>query len=268
MRDTPDLSLLLNLPASTLQQIAEDFRGGSLRHGVSPGLLSPFAGPLATELAGLFRGLIAAGCPTSALAAFCDGMHFAKSRMESVENDLYVTLSGPEVPGIPVVDTGTVVRSLFEEAKCEVLVTSYVFSHAKELLAPLAARMVTDPAFRVRFILDLTNQRRSPDEPLPIVANRFKKNFLEHHWTGSTVPEFWHDARNFHESDQAKRGVMHAKVVVIDTAAALITSANFTSAAHSRNIEAGILIRQSRQVRTIRDYFDSLILTRQLVPLI
>ncbi len=267
MKDAPALALLLDLPTSTLQQLAEDFRVGSLRHGVSPGLLSPWAGPLAAELSALFRGLLEQGCPTSVLAALCEGMHAAKSKMESAENNLYLALSGPEVPGIPVVDTGTVVRSLFVEAQREVLVTSYVFSNAFELLEPLADRMAGDPAFRVRFVVDLTHQRKAPDEPLPVVANRFKQHFLKNHWAGSAIPEFWHDDRNFHESEPAKRGIMHAKVVVIDSAAALVTSANFTAAAHHRNIEAGILIRHLTQVRTIRNYFDSLIATKQLVPL-
>lgn len=265
MNDAPDLSLLLKLPASTLKEIAEEFREGSLRHGISIGLLTPLVGSMAGSLAGVFHDLSNDGCTTSALAGFCEAMHVAKSRMEKIENDFYLTLSGLDVPGIPVVDTGTVVRSLFEEAKKEVLVSSYVFSHAKELLAPLAARMNANSDFRVRFVLDLTHQRKSQDEALPIVANRFKKHFMEHHWTGSTVPEFWHDPRNFHEIEQEKRGVMHAKVVIIDSSAALVTSANFTAAAHARNIEAGVIIRQPGQVRLVRDYFEGLISTKQLV---
>ena len=268
MPEPSDFSLLLQLPASTLKEMADDLATGSLRHGVSAGLLSSFAGGLAAPLAKLFEGLVDEGCSTKILGSLCLAMHSAKDRMERAENDVYLTLSGPEVPGIPVVDTATVVRSLFAEANREVLVTSYVFSHAKELLVPLAARASADPGFKVRFIIDLTHQRKSPEEALPIVANRFKQHFLERHWNGSTVPEFWHDARNFHETEQAKRGVMHAKVVIIDTSAALVTSANFTAAAHSRNIEAGILIRHPKHVRSIREYFDSLISTKQLVRLV
>ncbi len=265
MNDSPDLSALLNLPASTLREMAEELREGSLRHGISIGLLTPFVGSMASSIAAVFNDLCNDGCTTNALAGFCTAMHVSKSRIEKIENDVYLTLSGPDVPGIPVVDTGTVVRSLFEEAKHEVIVSSYVFSHAKELLAPLAARMKADSDFKVRFVLDLTHQRKPPDEALPIVANRFKKHFLEHHWTGSTIPEFWHDPRNFHETEQDKRGVMHSKVVIIDNSAALVTSANFTAAAHMRNIEAGVLIRHARQVRMIKDYFEALISTKQLV---
>ena len=36
---------------------------------------------------------------------------------------------------------------------------------------------------------------------------------------------------------------MHAKVVVADRRAALVTSANLTEHAHERNIEVGLLVR-------------------------
>jgi phosphatidylserine/phosphatidylglycerophosphate/cardiolipin synthase-like enzyme len=36
---------------------------------------------------------------------------------------------------------------------------------------------------------------------------------------------------------------MHAKCVVVDEAAAFITSANFTAAAQQRNVEVGVLVR-------------------------
>jgi phosphatidylserine/phosphatidylglycerophosphate/cardiolipin synthase-like enzyme len=36
---------------------------------------------------------------------------------------------------------------------------------------------------------------------------------------------------------------MHAKCVVVDEAATFITSANFTTAAQTRNVEVGVLVR-------------------------
>jgi len=45
-----------------------------------------------------------------------------------------------------------------------------------------------------------------------------------------------------------------------------VTSANFTEAAQSRNIEAGVIFRQTNQVRRLRDYFDGLIQQGLLVP--
>jgi phosphatidylserine/phosphatidylglycerophosphate/cardiolipin synthase-like enzyme len=47
---------------------------------------------------------------------------------------------------------------------------------------------------------------------------------------------------------------MHAKVIVVDDVAALVTSANFTAAAQRRNIEAGIVLRDHHHVRRLCTY--------------
>ncbi|MES2476447.1 MAG: DISARM system phospholipase D-like protein DrmC [Verrucomicrobiota bacterium] len=254
-----DLSRLLDFPASTLLELGTALQGGSLRYGISPGLLATFAGKRATELATLLQAILNDGCSSAALGNMCLALHNAKARMESSDNALYLALSGPDVPGTPAVSTPTVVRALFEEAKQDVIVASYVFSQCRELLAPLAGRMDADPKFKVRFIVDLSHQRRHSTEPLPVVANRFKVNFLRELWSGNRAPEFWHDPRVFKEKDRKKAGVMHAKVVIIDSQVALVTSANFTEAAQSRNIEAGIILRQENQVDRLRSYFEGLI---------
>jgi hypothetical protein len=46
------------------------------------------------------------------------------------------------------------------------MLVSYVFYQCKDLFAPLAARLDTDPMVKVRFIVDLSHQRESPAEPL------------------------------------------------------------------------------------------------------
>lgn len=259
---------LLELPAPTLAELAVALRDGSLQYGISAGLLSSFAGSNASVLAGSLNALVALGCTIPALAVICEGMAIARGQLDKLNDDVFLTLSGPEVPGIPVVNTSAVVRALFEEAKQEVLITSYVFHNAKEILAPLANKYAVEPAFKVRIIVDLTHSRKSPDEPLPIVAGRFKREFLEKHWTGTREPEFWHDPRVFEAEDRTKAGIMHAKVVIIDHAAALVTSANFTEAAQSRNIEAGVQTRNPHQVVRLKNYFDALIRLGMLKPLI
>jgi phosphatidylserine/phosphatidylglycerophosphate/cardiolipin synthase-like enzyme len=153
---------------------------------------------------------------------------------------------------------------MFEEAREDVIVTSYVFYEARELLAPLAARCNANPDFRARFIVDLSHQRKHRDEPLPVVANRFRREFLEQFWSGTRAPEFWHDPRVFETEGRRETGVMHAKTVVIDNTAALITSANFTEAEQGRNIEAGVTLRHVHQVERLRKYFERLMTSGHL----
>jgi phosphatidylserine/phosphatidylglycerophosphate/cardiolipin synthase-like enzyme len=255
----PELSQLLDLPASTLLELGNALQGGALRFGVSTSSLHPFLGSRSVQLTAVIRDMLESGCNTETLGRWCHVLHEAKCRMETSEASIFLALSGPEVPGTPVVSTPTMVRALFEEARHDVIVTSYVFSHCRELLAPLAEKLDNRSDFKVRFIVDLSHQRRDQAEPLPIVANRFKAKFLADYWSGSREPEFWHDPRDFNEPDRSKSGVMHAKVVIIDSTAALVTSANFTEAAQNRNIEAGTLVRNSNQVSKLKSYFKGLI---------
>lgn len=266
--ESPDpLAALLDLPESTLRSLAEALESGPLKHGVSTHALAAFVGKRASEFAPILHELVESGCSLTALGRLFRTFALAQARTEAAEQEFLLTLSGPEVAGTPVVDTATVVKGLFHAAKSDVILTSYVFSYAKELLAALAAKHDADTGFRVRIITDLSHERRHAEEPLPVVANRFRKHFLENHWAGQRAPELWHDPRVFKPEAGIKPGVMHAKVVIIDHAAALITSANFTEAAQCRNIEAGVLLRQPRQVRRIRGYFEGLIEEKKLAKL-
>ena len=55
------------------------------------------------------------------------------------------------------------------------------------------------------------------------------------------------------------RACLHAKGIVIDDHRALITSADFTEAAHKRNIEAGTVITDAAIARALRAQFDTLV---------
>ena len=51
----------------------------------------------------------------------------------------------------------------------------------------------------------------------------------------------------------------HAKCVVVDDDVAFVTSANFTEWAQQRNVEAGVLVRNSHFARQLRAQFDGLV---------
>lgn len=266
--ETPEpLDSLFDLPESTLLNLAEAFESGPLKHGISTQVLTPFVGKRSAEFALIFIELLESGVTTLVLGRICRAFAAGRALIDSSDQDLFLTLSGPEVAGTPVVDTATVVQALFNEAKTDVILASYVFSHARELLSPLSEKHDADDSFRVRIITDLSHQRKHPDEPLPVVANRFRLHFLEHHWTGRRPPELWHDPRVFKPAPGIKPGVMHAKVVIIDRAAAMISSANFTEAAHNRNIETGVLLRQPRQVLRLRNFFEGLMTDKGLIQI-
>lgn len=53
-------------------------------------------------------------------------------------------------------------------------------------------------------------------------------------------------------------GIQHSKVVIIDSRIAFITSANLSEAAHERNLEAGVVIRDPEFASVLRQRFSSL----------
>ncbi len=260
-----DLSGFLDLPASTLGALAASLRSGPLKFSISPQAIQPLTGHTkAPAFSAALLRLLDNGCPPATIADFCDAMASARTRIDASDAATSLALSGPPVHGTPVSDTATMVSSLFREARARVTVASFVFVNARDHLEPLASRHDEDPAFHVRFIVDLTHLRRSPSEPLSITSSRFRKQFLSDHWAGNRPPEFWHDPRGFSPSPDSPPGVMHAKAVMIDTTAALITSANFTAAAQTRNIEAGVIIRNPVVVDRLVRYFDGLVTGGQL----
>ncbi|MBI4623943.1 MAG: hypothetical protein HY736_12100 [Verrucomicrobia bacterium] len=61
-----------------------------------------------------------------------------------------------------------------------------------------------------------------------------------------------------------QRASLHAKVVVVDRRKILITSANFTEAAHKTNIELGVLCSVPYLAERVCSYFEALRNSAQL----
>lgn len=142
--------------------------------------------------------------------------------------------SGPEPAQAHARDTSQVLRQLFAEAEQRVLIAGFAFWDAKAIFETLHQRALARPLAVEFFIhLDPTgkNQQMTP-------ANFFKYTWP---WTDVT-PTVYYDARVDGDEEQ---GTMHAKCVAVDDSATFITSANFTSAAQTSNVELGVLVRDS-----------------------
>ncbi|MBV8130459.1 MAG: hypothetical protein JO114_22640, partial [Planctomycetaceae bacterium] len=79
-------------------------------------------------------------------------------------------------------------------------------------------------------------------------------------------PKCYYDPRSL-EADQTKSTSLHAKCVVVDKEEAFVSSANFTEAAQTRNIEVGVLVRSSSFARKLSDHFESLAASSILKPI-
>lgn len=261
------IATLLRLPSSALMELGTALISGLLRYGFSTQTLHSLVGTEAENVERALGALAEGGFSLAQMGVLCMGVGRALVQRDATERDIDLILSGPDVTGTPVVDTRTTVMSLFEEAQMEVVVSSYVFRNASEFFGNLASKHDADERFRVRLFVDLSHQRPPPHLSQSIVSAAFATEFMAKHWPGKRYPEIWYDPRSF-DIQESGGGVLHAKSVIIDQRVALITSANFTSAAQTKNIEAGVLIRQSRIVKRLHAYFSGLISTSVVKKLV
>lgn len=168
--------------------------------------------------------------------------------------------TGPEGVGTESRDTHIIARMLFTSAKRSVLISSYALDRgrkARELFEPLAARMETDPKLQVRLFVNVPRPYRN-DAPASVLLREFAYMFRMEIWPGRRLPEVFYDPRSL-STLAGPKACLHAKCVVVDEEHLLVTSANFTEAAHERNIEAGVLIADPVAARAMRSQFETLV---------
>jgi phosphatidylserine/phosphatidylglycerophosphate/cardiolipin synthase-like enzyme len=169
---------------------------------------------------------------------------------------LDLVLSGPDIPGTATRDTAAVAHALLSEAAREVLLVGYAIHNARHIFQPLAVRMNAVPGLRVWCCFDI---RRPLNDTTPneLIVRRFADDFSNHHWPWSPKPEIYYDPRSL-EIQSAQRASLQAKCVVVDRKAALVTSANFTEAAQTKNVECGVIVRYAPFADRIARYFEGL----------
>jgi hypothetical protein len=173
--------------------------------------------------------------------------------------------TGPETLGVCNRDTGVVVRELFDTAEAEVVLAGFAVYQGQEVFKQLARQMDERPGLRVRFFLDV---QRPPGDTSPPeeLLRRFAHRFRAKEWPGERLPTVYYDPRSL-DPEAVKRSSLHAKCVAVDRRVALVTSANFTEAAQTRNIEVGALIRADWFATRLAEHFETLADVGLLKPL-
>lgn len=128
----------------------------------------------------------------------------------------------------------------------------------------LAARMDATSALQVTLLLNIQRKAGDTSAPAELVA-RFADRFWEHAWPGERRPAVFYDPRSL--VSEGAEGVLHAKALVVDDAAAFITSANLTEAAFDRNLELGVLSRDRTLATSLGRHFRALVDQGRLSPL-
>ena len=179
---------------------------------------------------------------------------------QAIADRVELVWSGTEVMAGGSRDTAVVVQELFREARNAVLIASYSMDSgdkAEALFGALAKRMDEDSTLRVRLFVNV--KREYNDETAEAILLRdFADHFRDEIWPGKRLPEVYFDPRSL-STEFKERACLHAKCVVIDDDRALITSANFSEAAHERNIEAGTVISDRLLAKALKAQFETLV---------
>lgn len=235
---------LLSLPPAELRTLASIVRAGGLQ-AFDPTVISRYVAR-ASDVAGALSSIGSSGAQ---LAALLDLLAESAESRRSVEDACKLVVTGPD--GSNSRTTQAVVRQLFSGAIESVWVCGYRPFNAREIFADLAR-----PGLTVRMLLDIGPAEGRPESD---VVSTFLSEFRQRHWPdGAGLPEIWYDPLAL-ATNAAQRGVAHAKCIVADRFRLFITSANFTEAAQSRNLEAGLLVESTSLASQMVSYLEGLI---------
>lgn len=179
---------------------------------------------------------------------------------------VHLVWTGPEARRATARDTAVVLRELFEGARASVLIAGYSFDHGPDLFYPLRNAMMAH-GVSVRAFVHINRGEHDPEDP-DICARTFADNFFRNLWPWkSPRPELFYDPRTVSAHLTGEYASLHAKCVVVDGLRTLIGSANFTSRAHTRNVEAGVLIEDRRLATNLLDQFGGLVRVGDFQPI-
>ncbi|MDM9383351.1 DISARM system phospholipase D-like protein DrmC [Chlorogloeopsis sp. ULAP01] len=191
-----------------------------------------------------------------------------RSASQQIRDRIELVWTGPEITGSQSRDTSVVVRELFNHAKKSVLISSFAIDKgekARKLFQVLAERMDANPELYVQMFLNIQRPHHS-EVPESVLLREFAHTFRHDIWAGERLPEVYYDSRSL-AVDVKQKSSLHAKCIIVDEESVLVTSANFTEAAHERNIEAGVLLTDSTIAQVLRAQFDTLVSYKILRPI-
>jgi phosphatidylserine/phosphatidylglycerophosphate/cardiolipin synthase-like enzyme len=242
---------LLRLSESDLRSMVTALRSGRLSPPFPPVALQRMVSmQFASQLSGELQGFHKQGFTPDQIATTIEILLQDRSVRPSPEDVIDLVTTGPEAAGVTNRDTSVVVRELFAHAQTSVLIAGYAVYQGQRVFQALADRMYEHPELHVRLFLDIQRGHTDTTTASDLVR-RFADRFTKHQWPKDRpLPEIFYDPRSL-AMPADKRASLHAKCVVVDRREVFVSSANFTEAAHERNIEVGLLIHSRPCLQTL-----------------
>ncbi len=244
-----------NLPVPVLKDLAEALEEGRLTAELGAKTLrSLVQNDAVAEVKRELQSCLDLGFGPKPLAAMLRAIAGERETQQRVKDRVSWVWSGPSDALFPSRDTSVVVQELFKQARRSVVLMSYAFDRgdkARKVFEVLADRMAETTELQVTFCANLQPSHDKLEKPEEAVA-RFKAQFKSDVWPWATLPKVYYDPRSLN-SQGKDRASLHAKCLIIDSEVALVSSANFTEAAHERNFEAGVLVRDSEAATELEE---------------
>ena len=248
---------LCQLTSEDLSQLAGALRSGRIAPPFSPLVLRRYlpesmAAPIAVDL----QKRVDEGMESRHLADCLDILCHDRRQRPVADDLIDLVWTGPEAPGIVNRDTSVVVREMFQSARESVLIAGYAVYQGHAIFKTLAERADLYPTLSIKMYLDVQRSFNDGSSNAELVR-RFAERFKNTQWPDRRLPRLYYDPRSL-ETDTSRRASLHAKCVVIDKRQAFVSSANFTEAAQTKNIEVGVLLENPAIARKIFDHFEIL----------
>jgi len=250
------MDALRSLSRPAMEAIAEALESGRINPELGDVPLADLVPPaVLARVAEELRGIAGGSGGAARAAAILRAVAAERSLAEAAVDRCELVWSGGGAPEAR--NTAVVVQQLFRTARRKILLASYAVEQGNSLLfAELAGRMDTEPDLSVEFFVNIERRfgdlRRDGD----LVAD-YATAFRARVWPGTRLPAIYYDPRAMVLGE--KRACLHAKCVVIDDEVTFVSSANFTEAAHERNVEAGLLVRDARLSLALAGQFHRLL---------
>lgn len=258
------MSALSGLHGQSLRLLAEALTSGRLAPPLSSFGLSQVLGPGNHQPLAESLNELATQGDAFRLMGKC--LELALDRpSETVPGTIDLIWSGPDEPESLAESTSVTLRELFRSAAQEILISGYTLYNGRDIFEPLARRMEDMPELQVTLVMNITRKDNDTSLDGSVVA-RWREQFFKRQWPGSRRPSIFHDPRSL-RMERDKRAVMHAKCILVDRRIGLVSSANLTEAALFRNIEAGLLVRDSLFIHRLQRNFEVLIEKGFLKPI-
>lgn len=259
------MQALQGLGASELLMLAGELRSGRLQPPYGSLQLQRWMDGIHSNLvAADLQVLVEEGFTSRQIARLLESLNAGRKQGEtSLDRYVQLVTTGPgELVGERR-NTSAVVQSMFGSATQSVYVAGFAIYQGQEIFRLLAERMEQLPELNVRMFLNIGRSQSDTSAPSEIIK-RFVHRFKTKEWPpGKRLPEVFYDPRAL-ELNSANRSSFHAKCVLIDRKQLFVTSANFTEAAHERNVEIGIALDSAMIGMRVQQFLDGLVESEHL----